>query len=114
MNEYQNTNVTGKSWVRAKRIVIENQLDQPPQVRFVEERVVNTDSGEAFNKDVGNLEVSTTPEQMQESIRIRDPETGEATATEMTLAEVYAVIKSTYIHFAEKRDKPAQEENANG
>ena len=69
---YQYTAVTGESWLRAKRIVIDNPLNGLPVAKFVEERVVNIAGGEQYFRDQGVLEVPATGEQMDCSVANSD------------------------------------------
>lgn len=107
---YQYTAVTGESWLRAKRIVLENPLNGIPVAKFVEERVVNIAEGEQYFRDQGVLEVLATEEQMVNEVPLLDPETGEPTGQVVTYGEVYALLKSAYLHFAYLRDNPPEPE----
>lgn len=107
---YQYTAVTGESWLRAKRIVIENPLNGIPTAKFVEERVVNIAEGEQYFRDQGVLEVTTSEANITNEIPLLDPETGEPTGQVVTYGEVYALLFSAYIHFADLRDNPPEPE----
>jgi len=108
--DYQYTAVTGESWLRAKRIVIDNPLNGLPLAKFVEERVVNIAGGEQYFRDQGTLEVPATEDQMGQEIPILDPVTGEPTGQVVTYGEAYNLLKSAYIHFADLRDNPPEPE----
>lgn len=54
MPDYKETQITGKSWQRAVRVVIENPLGGTPSILFVEEEVINTGSG-TITRPVANL-----------------------------------------------------------
>lgn len=107
-DNYKLSNVTGESWVRAKRIVIENPLNGRVVAKFVEEKVVNVDQGEQFFKDMGVLEIDPAPTTMAETIPVLDPTTGEKTGETVTYGELYTLLKSAYIHFALRRDVPPE------
>lgn len=107
---YQYTTVTGESWLRAKRIVIDNPLNVIPSIKFVEERVVNIEGGEQYFRDQGVLEVVATESNMANEIPLLDPETGESTGQVVTYGEAYNLLKSAYIHFADLRDNPPEPE----
>lgn len=107
---YQYTAVTGESWLRAKRIVIDNSLNDVPTVKFVEERVVNIEGGEQYFRDQGVLELAATEANMTNEIPLLDPETGESTGQVVTYGEAYNLLKSAYIHFADLRDNPPEPE----
>lgn len=105
--EYKYTPVTGESWLRAKRIVIDNNLDQWPTLKFVEESVMNNISdGNLYKRDEGVLVVQSSVETMTEIIPILDPTTGVDTGTTVSFGEAYAILKSAYIYYAKKRDTP--------
>lgn len=104
-NNYHHSNVTGETWMRAKRVVIENPLNESSTTKFVEERVVNIDQGEQYFKDVGLLEINATIA-VDEKIPVIDFETGSLTGEEVTYSELHSFLKSAYIHFAHKRDNP--------
>lgn len=107
---YQYTAVTGESWLRAKRIVIDNPLNGIPVAKFVEERVVNLAGGEQYFRDQGVLEGQLTVGQMGHEIPLLDPETGEPTGQVVTYGEAYIMLFSAYIHFADLRDNPPEAE----
>ena len=107
-SEYQYTAVTGGSWLRAKRVVVENPLGGVPVAKFVEERVVNIAGGDQFQRDVGTLEVPVTPESLQTEIPLVDPTTNEPVGKAITYAEAQAMIHSIYLHFADLRDNPPE------
>ena len=107
---YQYSTVTGESWLRAKRIVIDNPLNGVPAVKFVEERVVNIAGGEQYFRDQGVLELTATEANMGNEIPLLDPETGESTGQVVTYSEAYTMLLSAYIHFADLRDNPPEPE----
>lgn len=107
---YQYSAVTGESWLRAKRIVIDNPLNGIPSVKFVEERVVNIAGGEQYFRDQGVLELTATEASMTKEIPLLDPETGESTGQVVTYGEAYIMLFSAYIHFADLRDNPPEAE----
>lgn len=106
--EYQHTHVTGESWLRAKRIVIDNPLGELPSAKFVEERIVNIAGGDQFRRDAGVLEAPATPDAMEEVIPLVNPATGELTGESVTYGQAQAVLHSAYLHFADLRDNPPE------
>lgn len=38
---YKESAVVGQKWTRARRVLVENALDAPPSILFVEEEVIN-------------------------------------------------------------------------
>lgn len=110
--DYQYTAVTGESWLRAKRIVIDNPLEGLPVAKFVEERVVNIAGGEKYFSDQGVLEAAATEENMQREIPLLDPVTGVPTGEVVTYKHAYDILRSAYIHFANLRDNPPEQSEA--
>lgn len=104
--EYKYSTVSGESWLRSKRIIIDNALDQWPTLKFVEERVLNVNTAEKFKRDEGVLNVQSSNETMAEIIPILDPTSGTDTGKTVSFAEAYAILKSAYIYYAKKRDNP--------
>ena len=102
---YKPSRIEGDAWVRTNRIIIENPHNEYPEVKFVEQQVLES-NGDVFFKEIGILSVPVTPESFFESFKLLDPGTDEFTETEVSLAAVYNIIKSAYIHFALKRDSP--------
>ncbi|WP_289100942.1 hypothetical protein [uncultured Marinobacter sp.] len=106
--DYKYTAVTGESWVRTKRIVIDNGLNELPVLKFVEERIVNIAGGEQYSRDIGTLEIPATESWMDHEIPILDPVTVEPTGGSITFGEAYNIVKSAYLHFANLRDNPPE------
>ena len=101
MANYQQADVTGASWVRANRIVIENPLDGVPNIQFAEEKAVliGTDMLRSpFGAVTENLTNPAT------SFPILNPMTGEDTGTTATHGDIYVLLHSLYINLATKRD----------
>ena len=103
MVNYRQTNVSGESWQRCTRVVIENPLNGTPSVNFIEEKVVNL-GDQYITTPCDNLTLSfdATAE-----FPLVDPVTGEVPVerTSMSHFEVYAVLNSLYIYLAKKRDE---------
>lgn len=106
MSKYNQTNIVGESWLRAKRIVIDNPYNAPKNVKFVEEKVFQlADKVLTEQSDVLNIKIATE-EEMLESIDIIDPTTNEPTGQTITYQELYAIIFSAYLKQAKLRDEP--------
>lgn len=107
MANYRETGVRGESWVRAKRIVIDNPLEGIPNVKFIEEKVINL-TDERYFKTIGSMEAPASEDIMHEEIPLIDPVTSLPTEKSITYGEAYNVLKSAYLHFAELRDNPPE------
>lgn len=103
MSNYKQTTVAGESWVRAKRIVIENPLSEDNTVKFIEEKVVVLEDG-TVTTPYGVLNISVDNNNMTEEIEILDPISSEPTGTFISYGELHAIIFSTYMKLANERD----------
>lgn len=103
---YRQTSVTGESWVRATRIVIENPRKGVPAATFIEEQVVNVGDDEVA-RPVGNVSepfiVSGEEANLMESFDLLHPETGEVVGS-ATYLDIHVMLHSLYYHVAAKRD----------
>lgn len=52
--DYKETAITGKSWRRASRVIIDNPLGGTPSVMFVEDEAINTGT-DTITRPVANL-----------------------------------------------------------
>jgi Cu2+-containing amine oxidase len=100
MNNYKETTVTGQSWQRCSQLVIDNNLNKTPVIRFEEQRVVSLDNSKIVTQ-LGNFSTDYDP---QKIITIFDPETNELTGETITYAQVYKLLYSAYITEALARD----------
>lgn len=105
-NLYQETQVTGSRYRRAKYVNINNSKGQVPQISFEEERITVLDDGKSFSESVGSL---STAFDATSIIPLLDPETGEDTGNTMTQAEVFQALYSLYFKLAAERDNPTEE-----
>lgn len=97
---YRETTTLGTTWTRCTRVVVNNDLDEPPYVLFFEQQVFNL-GGQQMLKDSGALRQAFDPDAV---IPIINPQTGEATGATVTQAEAYAVLYSAYLQAAMARD----------
>jgi hypothetical protein len=113
MSNYNEQAVTGTEWTRCKRVVIDNPLAQPPEIRFDEEVALTTSGGATMKTAIGYLNVPFDPDAV---IDIYNPATGEPTGQTITQGEMYALVYSAYLTAATARDvanTPPAEEPAN-
>lgn len=103
LTKYSQSSITGESWVRAKRIVIDNPNDDSKMIRFIEEMLINID-GRIIAEDLGSLRMDITDEDMGKEITIIDPTTGEPTGQRITYQELYGILFSAYLEQAALRD----------
>jgi len=103
MANYNETSVTGESYQRTNRIIIENPYQGAPVIAFEEQKIFNLGDGEVLQKPMGQLRLDFNP---AEVINIIDPTTNIATGQTITLGEIYALIYSVYWQKAIERDTP--------
>ena len=103
MPNYKETTVSGTKWQRGCRIIIENPLDQTPQVTYVEEEITVVGE-EKIHRLVGSLQASFDYPDL--SIPMIDPVTNEKTTTEYPLSLAQWILYSYYWYLADKRDNP--------
>lgn len=110
MSNYKQSTVTGDSWVRAKRVVVENPLNGTPAISFIEERVINLPD-QVITQSAGNVAEPFTPENALEEFPLRHPETGVLIGS-LTYQDVYVMLHNLYMHVAAKRDAANQAQQA--
>jgi len=101
MANYQQLVISGDSWVRSNRIVIENPLNGTPNISFAEEKVV------VLGDDILHSQFGLVMENMTDpasSFPVINPMTGESTGTTATHGDIYALLHSLYLDLAGKRD----------
>lgn len=103
MSNYKQSTVTGDSWVRAKRVVIENSLDGTPAITFIEEQVISTAQGIAPIKEVGCVCEPFDATNALEEFPVYHPETGVFLGSS-TYQDAYVMLHNLYMHVAAKRD----------
>lgn len=107
--KYKQTEVSGETWVRASRIVIDNPLDQPKTISFVEDTCIQV-PGKVMSEYNGVLQLQVDESNMQDAFPLINPFTGALAGTTITYGEVYAIIYSLYLNKAEERDQAMQAE----
>lgn len=103
---YKQSAVTGETWQRAVRVVVENPYEGGvPAVTFVEEQLINL-PGEVITRASGSVSEPFTPANAGEVFNLVHPETGAVLGT-ATYQDVYVMLHSLYLHVAAKRDAEA-------
>ena len=97
MQNLQETEVIGSAWIRARRTVIENELDKNPQINFVMERVVRIAEDDTLKQDYGNIQKTLTEENGNTVFDVLNPNTGEV-VSQMTYNGVAAILYSLFVH----------------
>lgn len=103
MSNYQQTSVTGESWVRAHSVTISNPVIGTKMIAFQEEKALVAGEGDVLTRQLGGIAETLTAENINTEFPLLNPETGEQVGT-ATYAQVYAMLHSTYIYLAKRRD----------
>lgn len=105
MGKYKQSNVTGESWVRSHRIIIDNNRNTPPSIRFDEEEIVAMGDGKVVRVPKGtSVESVFTPIKATHTFPVIHPVTSEYMGFDASYMEVFALIYSLYWHLANERD----------
>ena len=105
MADYQETNISGTSYVRANEVFISNPLNGSKVIRFYEETVVNIESS-AQRIPKGPLEVVFSEANQLTGIKVINPADG-TEMFQLTYEQIYCVLHSLYLDTAQKRDAAA-------
>lgn len=108
MPKYNETSVTGESWIRSNKIICTNEYEQPPTIYYQEEELFNFSDGKVVKQLYGTLNpvVETfTPANANTSFAVIDPETELPTGNTATYQDLYVLVHSLYFHLAAIRDK---------
>jgi len=97
---YNQTQISGQSWQRAKKITIQNELNQLPFFEFEEEKIVIVDN-DVISKPCGVLAFDVVD---TDSFDLLNPQTGEPSGQTMTMAQLRLILTSLYLHKAQERD----------
>lgn len=97
---YQEKNVTGKSWKHCHSVLVNNDFGVPPMFTFHEKLLTQLDD-QVIQEPTGCVSGFFDPVGV---IQLRNPETGELTGEIMTQADMYTALWSLYIALAEARD----------
>jgi hypothetical protein len=101
MADYNETNLTGKSWQRCNQVMIGNPRSGVPMVRLSEEVIANVGERE-FAESLPGIQFEFDPSIV---IHLRNPQTGELIeGATMTGTQVYIALYSLYIQKAQERD----------
>lgn len=104
MSEYKEKYITGKSYVRADRVTVNNGLEHK-SITFHEVTVANLSNGETRQESFGSVSESFTVDNAQTAYPLIDPNTGAETGVTMTYQDLYVAIYSLYFKLAMERDQ---------
>lgn len=98
---YQPSDVSGSEFTRCYQIVIDNRLNNAPEVVFHEERVLVVSAGPDRHWPIGHC---CSPYDPLAEITVLNPATGLPTGDVVTQGQLYALIYSAYLAAAVARD----------
>lgn len=87
MADYRASEISGVTWTRAGKVIIENPLGQPPTIQFIEEEVTK----------VGDKNI----------VQITDIINSAFDETNATHTAVYTALNNLYVALREARDAEA-------
>lgn len=102
MPNYKETTVNGTAYVRAKELVVRNELNGLRGIGFVEEQVV-TVGNEPVARPYKGVFKEFTPGNATTSFPMLDAD-GNPTGATATFMDVYLLLSSLYYYVAQERD----------
>lgn len=109
MPKYNQTDVTGESWVRANRITCINEYGNNPSIFYHEEELFNFSDGKVVKNQYNSINPVSeifTSNNANTIFELINPETELPTGNTATYQDLYVLIHSLYFHLAKARDKP--------
>lgn len=107
MPNYKETPITGTSYMRASRVVCDNN-ENNRSVQFLEESVMIMSSGEKLAVPAGGVTQHLTADNCDTAFPLLDAD-GTPTGGTATFTDVYLLLMSLYYHVATQRDINNQE-----
>ena len=102
-SNYKQTSIVGDSWIRARRVVVENPYQGRPTISFVEEKVINLPGNTPLTFLTGGLKETLTTVNATQEFNLVNPITGDVIGV-ATLQDVQVMLHSLYYHLAAVRD----------
>lgn len=109
MSNYKEADISGTEYQRARLVSINNELDRPKTVTFVEE-LVSIIGNTKLHRDIGQIEETFSADTVLTEIPLLNPETGEQIGATMTYQQLYVALHSLYMFLANRRDNAPVEE----
>jgi len=102
MANYQETTVSGESYVRCNYVKINNGMASKI-ISFQEEKIINLED-ETIIKNLGSVSEEFKAENAATEFPLLNPETGEDTGATMSYQNLYVGLYSLYLYLAQVRD----------
>lgn len=98
---YQETQVSGSSFIRCRQVEINNSYNQLPAITFTEERITTVGTDVIRDQTTAPMRALYDPGLQ---IALVDPETLLSTEATVSMEFLYLAIFSAYMHYANSRD----------
>lgn len=105
MPNYKQSEISGSTFNRFKRIVVVNEWQTQPSIIIDEERVLQIGDAVVLNA-VGSISKQFDA---AESVPMYNPSTGEKTGDTFDASALFAMVYSYAMHAAEQRDAAAEQ-----
>ena len=108
MPKYNETNVTGESWIRSNKVICLNEYNTTPSIFFQEEELFNFSDGKVIKNPYSPMNpvaINLTYENATTEFELIDPVTELPTGNTATYQDLHVLIHSLYFHLASIRDK---------
>ena len=102
MPNYKESQISGDSWVRAKRVILENPLGGAPSATFIEEQVISTAGGDVKLPVEGPVLTDSMTDPTT-TFNLLNPADDSVIGT-MNYGELYIAVYSLHRHLAAIRD----------
>ena len=109
MNNYQETTISGTSYVRGREVTVINQLGGYKGIMFAEERV-SVFGETVMRENIGAIHQELTTENAATEFQLLNPVTNEPIGATASFQDVYAILFSLYYHLAAQRDAANQDQ----
>lgn len=107
MSNYQQTNISGESWIRSNRVVLENPIQGVPAATYMVERAINVGEGDTITRPMDSIVepfiTSGDDANLNETFDLLHPETG-VVIGQASYLDYYIMVHSHFYHVAAKRD----------
>lgn len=102
MSKYTETTVSAAAYQRCKKITIYNPYQEAPTVQFEEEQIIKRADNSVLKDPQGTITMLVN--NFNDSFPVYNPLTQAKTGTNGTIAQLYALVWSVYMHQAVQRD----------
>lgn len=106
MAKYNEGTIAGETWTRAFQIIVSNEYEQAPVIRYDEEDMILLAGDKVIRNRTGqNLTFTLDPSEATTQFQLRNPVTDEYIEQTATYQDMYVLLHSLYFHLANIRDR---------